>query len=107
MPIIYVSHSPDEIARLADYLILLENGKPIASGPLNSVLSRIDLPWPLLMMPGWWLEAEVAEHEADNLTPAEFSRGEIFVCSAMKSLVRPLRCRIHARDVSLALSPQK
>ena len=106
MPIIYVSHSPDEIARLADYLILLENGKPIASGPLNSVLSRIDLPLAFADDAGVVVEAEVAEHEADNLTRLSFPGGEIFVSQRHEVVGTPLRCRIHARDVSLALSPQ-
>ena len=44
IPVIYVSHAPDEVARLADHLVLLDQGKAIASGPLNTVLSRIDLP---------------------------------------------------------------
>jgi ABC-type molybdate transport system ATPase subunit len=46
LPIIYVSHSPDEVARLADHLVLLEQGRVVASGPLKQVLSRIDLPHP-------------------------------------------------------------
>jgi molybdate transport system ATP-binding protein len=46
LPIIYVSHLPDEVARLADHLVLLEQGRVVASGPLKQVLSRIDLPHP-------------------------------------------------------------
>ncbi|MCO1996237.1 molybdenum ABC transporter ATP-binding protein [Pseudomonas aeruginosa] len=38
IPVLYVSHSPDEVARLADHLVLLENGKVRASGPLTLVL---------------------------------------------------------------------
>ena len=38
IPVIYVSHSPDEVARLADHLVLLDQGKVIVSGPLNSCL---------------------------------------------------------------------
>jgi molybdate transport system ATP-binding protein len=43
IPILYVSHSPDEVTRLADYLVLLENGKVIASGATNDLLTRLDL----------------------------------------------------------------
>ena len=43
LPIIYVSHAPDEVARLADHLVLLEQGRVVASGPLQQVLSRIHL----------------------------------------------------------------
>ncbi|MGA8880918.1 MAG: molybdenum ABC transporter ATP-binding protein, partial [Azonexus sp.] len=37
IPVIYVSHAPDEVARLADHLVLLDHGKAIASGRLNTV----------------------------------------------------------------------
>ena len=38
IPGIYVSHAPDEVARLADHLVLLDRGKAIASGPLATTL---------------------------------------------------------------------
>jgi molybdate transport system ATP-binding protein len=42
--VFYVSHALDEVARLADHLVLLEKGRVIASGTLNETLSRLDLP---------------------------------------------------------------
>ena len=44
IPILYVSHLPDEVARLADHLVLLESGKILASGPITNMLTRTDLP---------------------------------------------------------------
>ncbi len=44
IPVIYVSHSPEEMARLADHLVVLDAGKVIASGPIADTLSRLDLP---------------------------------------------------------------
>lgn len=41
---LYVSHSQDEVARLADHLVLLSNGKALASGPIGQTLARLDLP---------------------------------------------------------------
>jgi len=106
LPIIYVSHSPDEVARLADHLVLLDQGKVIASGPLNTVLSRIDLPATFADDAGVVIEAGVAAHEADDLTRLEFPGGHIYVSCRHEPVGTLLRCRIHARDVSLALVPQ-
>jgi len=44
IPIIYVSHSADEVARLADHLVVMEQGSVVASGPLQETLARVDLP---------------------------------------------------------------
>jgi molybdate transport system ATP-binding protein len=106
LPIMYVSHAPDEVARLADHLVLLDQGKVVASGPLNTVLSRIDLPAAFADDAGVVIEAVVAEHEADDLTRLEFTGGHIFVSQRHEPVGTRLRCRILARDVSLALMPQ-
>lgn len=106
IPIIYVSHSPDEVARLADQIVLLEAGKVVASGALNQVLSRIDLPGAFADDAGVVIEACVAEHEADDLTRLEFPGGSIYVSRCQQNPGTFVRCRIHARDVSLALVPQ-
>jgi molybdate transport system ATP-binding protein len=106
IPIIYVSHAPDEVARLADHLVLLDEGRVVASGPLNNVLSRIDLPATFADDAGVVVETLVAEHEADDLTRLEFCGGAIYVSHRPEAIGTPLRCRIHARDVSLALTPQ-
>lgn len=107
IPIVYVSHSPDEVARLADHLVLLERGAVVASGPLNAVLSRTDLPSAFGDDAGVVIEARVAEHEADQLTRLEFAGGRIFVSARQEPVGTLLRCRVHARDVSLTLAPQQ
>ena len=106
IPVIYVSHAPDEVARLADHLVLLDNGLMVASGPLNTVLSRTDLSAIFADDAGVVLNTRVAEHEADDLTRLEFPGGAIFVSRRPEAVGTVLRCRIHARDVSLALAPQ-
>ncbi len=105
IPVIYVSHSPDEVARLADHLVLLDEGRVVASGPLKQVLSRIDLPAAFADDAGVVIETKVAAHEADDLTRLEFPGGAIFVSRRGEPVGTLLRCRIHARDVSLALLP--
>ena len=41
IPVLYVSHAPDEVARLADHLLLMEEGTVLAQGPLAEVLGRV------------------------------------------------------------------
>ena len=106
IPVIYVSHATDEVARLADFLVLLDHGRPIASGPLNAVLGRIHLPAAFANDAGVVIESVVAEHEADDLTRLEFPGGHIHVSRCREPIGTTLRCRILARDVSLALVPQ-
>lgn len=104
IPIIYVSHSPDEVARLADHLVLLDTGKVVASGALTETLARADLPQAFADDAGVVIEAVVAAHEADDLTRLDFAGGSIFVASRPEAIGHRLRCRVHARDVSLALN---
>jgi molybdate transport system ATP-binding protein len=106
IPVVYVSHAPDEVARLADHLVLLDEGRVVASGALNDVLSRIDLPAAFADDAGVVIEATVAAHEADDLSRLEFPGGAIYVTRCHAAVGSWLRCRIHARDVSLTLAPQ-
>lgn len=107
IPMLYVSHAPDEVARLADHLVLLDNGRVAASGPLQQTLARLDLPPAFADDAGVVLHTEVGAHEdADHLTRLDFAGGAIYVSRRPEALGSPLRCRVHARDVSLTLEKQ-
>jgi molybdate transport system ATP-binding protein len=103
VPIVYVSHAPDEVARLADHLVLLEDGRAVASGPLTETLARVDLPPSFADDAGVVLDTILAGHEEDALSRLEFAGGALFVGRRREAVGTRLRCRIHARDVSLAL----
>lgn len=104
IPMLYVSHAPDEVARLADYLVLLDGGKMVAAGPLQETLARIDLPPVFADDAGVVIDAVVGEHDdTDYLSRLDFAGGAIYVSRQAKATGSPLRCRIHARDVSLNL----
>jgi molybdate transport system ATP-binding protein len=104
IPVLYVSHSPDEVARLADYMVLVDGGKTVASGPLKAMLTRLDLPLAHGDEAGVVIDTVVGEHdETYHLTRLDFAGGSISVARQPHALGRPLRLRIHARDVSLAL----
>jgi molybdate transport system ATP-binding protein len=105
IPVIYVSHAPDEVARLADHIVVMDAGRAVASGPLSETLARLDLPIHLGEDAGVVLDAVVAECDAAwHLARVEFVGGSLWVRDAGHALGHPVRVRILARDVSIALS---
>ena len=103
IPVLYVSHAPDEVARLADHLVLLDDGHVVASGPLSETLARADLPPAFADDAGVVLATTISVHEDDNLTQLDFVDGSLHVGLRKEAPGSRLRCRIHARDVSIAL----
>lgn len=107
IPVVYVSHSPEEAARLADYLVLIDQGRIIASGPLAETLGRLDLPARFHDSAGSVINAKVAEHDdVDHLSRITFAGGELWVNRREVKLGHAVRCRIDSRDVSIARSRQ-
>ncbi|SDH14449.1 molybdate transport system ATP-binding protein [Pseudomonas benzenivorans] len=105
IPLLYVSHAPDEVARLADHVVLLDQGRVVAQGGLQETLARLDLPTAFSEDAGVVIEARVADHDdAYHLTRLEFPGGEVLVARRPEALGQRLRFRVHARDVSLALA---
>src|SRR3990167_6585902 len=103
IPMIYVSHSLDEVARLADQLVLMEQGRVVASGALNEVLGRLDLPIAHLDDAGAVIEAGVAVHDEEyHLTRLDFPGGSLWVSKVERPLGSVVRARVLARDVSIA-----
>ena len=51
IPVLYVSHAQDEVARLADHIVLLSDGQVLASGPIGETLARLDLPMAWVPLP--------------------------------------------------------
>ena len=73
IPIIYVSHVPDEVARLANHLVLIEKGSVLAARPVNEILTRFDLPMAHDFDASAVVETHPGEYDAEyDLTPLEF-----------------------------------
>jgi molybdate transport system ATP-binding protein len=107
IPIIYVSHSPDEVARLADQLILMDQGRLLAAGPVNEILTRFDLPIAHDFDAGAVIKTRPGIYDAQfDLTPLEFAGGSLLVPGNIQQAGSLLRVRIMARDVSLTLEHQ-
>lgn len=108
IPILYVSHAPDEVARLADYLVALDHGRAVAEGPLSATLARLDLPIRLGEDVGVVLDAVIGERDAAwHLVRVDFDGGGLWVRDTGLPLGRHVRTRILARDVSLSLEHQE
>ncbi len=104
IPMLYVSHVPMEVQRLADYLVLLEEGSVIASGEINDVLTRPGLSLSRADEAAALLQATVRRHISSfHLTELEVPGGSIFVPQLELEPGAALRLRILARDVSIAL----
>ncbi len=106
IPVLYVSHAPDEVARLADHIVVLEAGRAVAAGPLTETLANVDLPIHLGEDASVVLQATVAERDAAwHLARVEFPGGSLWVRDGGHAIGDPVRVRILARDVSIALEP--
>lgn len=103
IPMVYVSHAGDEVARLADHLVLLEAGNVVGCGTLADTLARVDLPGVFADEAAVVVPARLVAHEDDHLSRLEFSGGCLYVAARSESPGQILRCQIQARDVSLAL----
>jgi molybdate transport system ATP-binding protein len=102
-PILYVSHSMAEVARLATTLVVLEAGRVLRAGPLSEILSDpAAAPEMGLREAGAVISARVAAQEADGLTRLDTSGGSILLPGIDAAPGTSLRVRIHAQDVILS-----
>jgi molybdate transport system ATP-binding protein len=104
IPILYVTHSDQEVAQLADYLVVLENGKVQAAGELSQTLSRLDLSLSQEKTASTVWNANVIEHEKEfYLTRVAFESGTLYLPAIEAKIGTSLRVQIYARDVSIVL----
>ncbi|WP_249975974.1 molybdenum ABC transporter ATP-binding protein [Vreelandella olivaria] len=108
IPVIYVSHDPEEISAIADHLVLMKSGNIVASAPLNHLLQRFDLTQEL----GGFdaasiIEGRVEQHDTRyHLTHLSLDeRHRLVIPGTSAPIGSYLRIRILARDIALALTP--
>lgn len=107
IPVLYVSHAPDEVARLADHLVLLDAGRVTASGPTRELMTRLDLPLAHGDAAAAVIDAVISAVEPHwHMSHAEFSGGRISLLNPSLQVGQRVRVRIQARDVSLTLARQ-
>ena len=100
VPVIYVSHDIDEVSRLCDHLLVLDNGRVVANGELTETLARVDIPQLGGRNAGVVLWASPVDH-ADGLTRFDFGDGDIWAPGEFATGRNALRLRIAASDVSI------
>lgn len=109
IPIVYVSHAIDEVARLADHLVLMDAGRVLAEGLLPDMLARLDLPVAFGDDAGVVLDAEIGERDAQWQLARLDVDGEacrLWTRDTGQAIGRRVRLRVLARDVSLTRTPQ-
>ncbi len=106
IPIIYVTHSHEEVSRLADYVVVMETGKTVAAGEVNAIFTRLDLPIQHDEVAGSVLNGVVAEADRQwGLVRVAVSGESIWCRDTGLELGDSVRVRVLARDVSVALKP--
>lgn len=103
IPMLYVTHAADEVARLADTLVVLKEGQVSACGPVADVLARMDTPVVMGEDVATLLDGAVQERDARwGLARVDFSGGNIWLRDTGAEVGRRVRLRVLARDVSIA-----
>jgi molybdate transport system ATP-binding protein len=104
IPVLYVTHSQQEVTHLADTLVIMADGRALASGPLSETQSRLDVPLAQDREAATVWQVTVAEHETGyHLTRVAFAGGSLSIPAVDAQVGAPLRVQIYARDVSIAL----
>ena len=105
IPVIYVSNSMDEVARLAQHMVLLGAGKVLAQGSVTELLSSLDLPLAHGDVASSVVHATVQAHDAaDHLSTLIFDGGQLqLVMARPREPGSTVPLRVQARDVSLSL----
>jgi molybdate transport system ATP-binding protein len=108
IPVLYVTHSMEELTRLADYVVLLNNGQVSAQGSIAHVLSDSAFARELGSDAGAVLTGHIAEHDNRyHLTGIDVNGARLWVRQKDLAIGSAVRVHIHASDVSLALTEPK
>ncbi|MCY4304672.1 MAG: molybdenum ABC transporter ATP-binding protein [Aestuariivita sp.] len=103
LPILYVSHSVSEVARLATTIVVLESGKTVCSGPANMILSNPNLVHQIgIRNAGALISARVIAHHLDGVSELETSGGHLFIPLVNTNVGSLTRIRILAQDIILS-----
>jgi molybdate transport system ATP-binding protein len=103
LPVLYVTHAPDEVSQLADQLVLIEAGHVVACGPLSEIVARSDLPFGQRDDAGAVLVCRVARHDAERALTCLDGAGVQFWVPLMDAAIgAACRIAIPAREVILA-----
>ena len=108
IPMLYVSHSVSEVARLATTVVTLQDGQVMQAGPVETIFSDPEAAYTLGMRDaGAVLTAQVMAHHTDGLSELAAAGATLFLPRVAADVGETLRVRIRAQDVMLsATRPQ-
>jgi molybdate transport system ATP-binding protein len=102
IPVLYVSHSRGEVNRIADYLVLMDSGRIIATGDVQEIFARLDLPLAQDSDAAVVIDAIVTSHDEEySLTELKFPGGSFALPSLSLAVGAQVRLQLAARDISL------
>ena len=105
IPMLYVTHSVDELARLADHVVLLDQGRVRSCGPVTQAMASQEVALAIGEEAGLVTQGEVIDRSPeDHLAQIQFGGATLWVRDQGLVLGQTVRVRILARDVSLARS---
>jgi len=105
IPMLYVTHSAEEVTRLADHLVVLDQGHVKAQGSVSAVLTQVVNPVVVGEDAGALIAGCIGAVDAQwHLSRVDFDGGCIWMRDAGLPVGKTVRIRILARDVSLATS---
>ncbi|WP_417771840.1 molybdenum ABC transporter ATP-binding protein [Stappia sp.] len=103
VPILYVSHSVAEVARLASTVVMLQDGKVTRAGPPVDVLTDpAAVPALGVRDAGAVLAGMILEHHADGLSEIAIAGGRLLLPQLDAPEGTNVRVRVQAHDVILA-----
>jgi molybdate transport system ATP-binding protein len=107
IPVIYVTHSIEEVTQLADYLVIMEAGKVLANGILEETLTQLDSPLARDREASTVLQVKVCGYESEyHLMQVECAGGMLNLTYQQDTPIdTPIRLRVYAKDISLSLKP--
>lgn len=104
VPVLYVSHSAAEVARLATTIVVLEAGRVVRTGPAAEVLADPRVTPLGAGAAGALIEARVVAHHADGLSELAAGEARLFIPEVPCDPGQKLRVHVEAQDVMLALT---
>ena len=109
IPILYVTHDAAEMARLADYIMLMQAGRSVLSGPAEAILSDpAAVPYLGVRAAGTVISGQVmARDPTTGLAVMGFDGGQLILPELSQTKGRSIRIRIPAQDIVLAREKPK
>lgn len=105
IPMLYVTHAVDELARLADHVVVMEQGAVKACAPLGQAMLSQQLALAIGEEAGVVSTGQIVQRSSqDHMAQVKFGAGTLWVRDQGIAVGQTVRIRILARDVSLALS---